>query len=91
MLFSLKNDCITYQKLVDKIFEHQKGRNVEVYVDDGTVKSLTKEAHAVDLGETFATLRKHQMKLNPKKCVFGVQSGKFLGFMASERGDRRKP
>ena len=26
------------------------------------------------------------MKLNPKKCVFGVQSGKFLGFMIGSRG-----
>ena len=26
------------------------------------------------------------MKLNPSKCVFGVVSGKFLGFMVSQRG-----
>ena len=26
------------------------------------------------------------MKLNPSKCVFGVASGKFLGFMVSQRG-----
>ena len=25
------------------------------------------------------------MKLNPSKCVFGVASGKFLGFMVSQR------
>ena len=41
----------TYQKLVDKIFDHQKGRNVEVYVDDSIVKSLTEETHVVDLGK----------------------------------------
>lgn len=70
---------------MDKIFEHQKGRNVELYVDDSIVKSLTEEAHIVDLEETFATLRQYQMKLNPKKCVFGVRSGKFLEFMVSER------
>ncbi|XP_010666430.2 uncharacterized protein LOC104883586 [Beta vulgaris subsp. vulgaris] len=86
MPFGLKNAGATYQKLVDKIFEHQKGRNVEVYVDDSIVKSLTEEDHIVDLEETFETVRQHQMKLNPKKCVFGVRSGKFLGFMVSERG-----
>jgi len=26
------------------------------------------------------------MKLNPSKCTFGVMSGKFLGFMVSQRG-----
>lgn len=79
MPFGLKNASATYQKLVDKIFEHKKGRNVEVYVNDSIVKSLTEEEHVVDLEETFATLRQHQMKLNPKKCVFGVRSGKLLG------------
>ncbi|XP_021733169.1 cylicin-2-like [Chenopodium quinoa] len=42
--------------------------------------------HVKDLAETFATLRKHQLKLNPKKCIFGVKSGKFLGFMVNKRG-----
>jgi len=26
------------------------------------------------------------LKLNPKKCVFGVEEGKFLGFLLTERG-----
>ena len=26
------------------------------------------------------------MKLNPEKCTFGVEAGKFLGFMVSQRG-----
>ena len=26
------------------------------------------------------------MKLNPTKCTFGVASGKFLGFMVTQRG-----
>ena len=31
------------------------------------------------------------MKLNPSKCVFGVVSGKFLGFMVSQRGIEANP
>ena len=31
------------------------------------------------------------MKLNPSKCVFGVASGKFLGFMVSQRGIEANP
>ena len=31
------------------------------------------------------------MKLNPSKCAFGVSSGKFLGFMVSQRGIEANP
>ena len=68
------------------MFRPQIGRNVEVYIDDMLVKSLDEEKHLDNLRETFDTLRRHQMKLNPSKCAFGVSSGKFLGFMISQRG-----
>ena len=68
------------------MFIKQIGRNMEVYVDDMLVKSKEELAHLDDLKETFATLKQYQMKLNLNKCVFGVASGKFLGFMVSQRG-----
>ena len=83
MPFRLKNAGATYQRLVNKMFSKQIGRNMEVYMDDMLVKSKEELAHLDDLGETFATLRQYQMKLNPSKCTFGVASGKFLGFMVS--------
>ena len=45
-----------------------------------------REDHIEDLRETFANLRKHGLKLNPEKCVFGVRRGKLLGCMITERG-----
>jgi hypothetical protein len=39
-----------------------------------------------NLKETFDNLRKSKMIINPKKCVFGVSSGKLLGYMVSSRG-----
>ena len=39
-----------------------------------------------DLKETFDTLCSYNMKLNPGKCTFRVMTGKFLGFMVSQRG-----
>jgi hypothetical protein len=72
-------------------FHDQIGRNVEVYVDDMLVKSKKDEDHLIDLKETFQTLRRYNMKLNPAKCVFGVSSGKFLGFMVSQRGIEANP
>ena len=81
--FGLKNAEATYQRLVNKMFNKQIGRNMEVYVDDMLVKSKEELAHLDDLQETFTSLKQYQIKLNPSKCVFGVVSGKFLGFMVS--------
>ena len=44
-----------------------------------------------DLEETFANLRKINLKLNPKKCVFGVPFGKLLGFFVSHQGIESNP
>ena len=86
MPFGLKNAGATYQRLVNQMFKKQIGRNVEVYVDDMLVKSREEEDHLDDLRKTFNTLRQYNMKLNPSKCAFGVSSGKFLGFIVSQRG-----
>ena len=91
MPFDLKNAGSTYQRLVNHMFRPQIGRNVEVYVDDMLVKSLDEGSHLDDLEETFETLRRYKMKLNPSKCAFGVSSGKFLGFMVSQRGIEANP
>ena len=86
MSFGLKNARATYQRLVNKMFSKQIGRNMEVYVDDMLVKSKEELTHLDNLEETFTTLRQYQMKLKPSKCAFGVVLRKFLGFMVSQRG-----
>ncbi|XP_070042471.1 uncharacterized protein [Nicotiana tomentosiformis] len=50
------------------------------------VKFLNAGDHLKHLQETFDILREHNMKLNAEKCAFGVSSGKFLGFLVSQRG-----
>src|SRR6187399_1239540 len=69
----------------------QLGRNAEAYVYD--IVGKTKEATTLiqDLEETFANLRKVKLCLNPEKCVFGVPSGKLLGFLVSHRGIEANP
>ena len=44
------------QRLMNRMFAHQIGRNVEVYVDDMLVKSIQEDEHLSDLQETFDTL-----------------------------------
>ena len=91
MPFGLKNASATYQRLMNRMFAPQIGRNVQVYVDYMLVKSRREEDYLEDLKETFDTLRSYNMKLNLGKCAFGVMAGKFLGFMVSQRGIEANP
>ena len=86
MPFKLKNAGVMYQRLMNKMFVHQIGRNVQVYIDNMLVKSVQEDDHLSDLRETFDTLQTYNMKLNPSKCAFRVTARKFLGFMVSQRG-----
>jgi len=44
-----------------------------------------------DLHEVFKALRGANTKLNPKKCVFEIEGGKFPGFMLTHMGIEAKP
>ncbi|KAK8970549.1 hypothetical protein KSP40_PGU010730 [Platanthera guangdongensis] len=63
--FGLNNAGATYQRMMDQVFREQKGRNLEVYVDDLIFKSRDVDSHLQDLEETFGTLQKYKMRLNP--------------------------
>ena len=91
MPFGLKNTGATYQRLVNRMFQKQIGASMELYIDDMLVKSTTVELHITHLSEAFQILREYNMKLNPAKCVFGVSTGKFLGFIVNNRGNEANP
>ena len=76
---------------MQRCLHEQLGRNVHVYVDDIAVMSRKQADLLEDLRETFDNLHTYMMKLNPKKCVFGVPTGKLLGFIVSERGIEVNP
>src|SRR3954471_17768415 len=69
----------------------QIGRNIEVYIDDVIVKTRDSSTLIRDLRETFDNLKRYQIKLNPKKCFFGVPGGQVLGYLISARGIEAKP
>ena len=91
MSFGLKNAGSTYQKMINKMFEPQLSKNIEVYIDDMVVKSKVVSDQVGDLGSIFETLREHKLRLNASKCSFGVGSGKFLGYMVTHRGIEVNP
>jgi len=55
------------------------------------VTSQAKDQHLADLEELFTTITKYRLKLNPEKCVFRVEAGKFWGFLLIERGIEANP
>lgn len=87
MHIRLKTARAAYQSLVDKIFQNQIGRSVEVYVEDMVIKSKNETTLSRDFDETLKTLEKSQMKLNPTKCTFVTQEGQLLGYYVTREGN----
>jgi hypothetical protein len=91
MSFGLKNAGATFQRSMDTAFSQQIGRNLEVYIDDLVAKTKEGNSHADDLEEILSQVRRYRIRLNPAKCSFGVQAGKFLGFLLTRRGIEANP
>ncbi|XP_057730621.1 uncharacterized protein LOC130945952 [Arachis stenosperma] len=73
------------------IFHDLIRKTVEVYVDDILAKITRPDDLLNDLARVFASLRQHGMRLNPLKCAFAMEAGKFLGFMITQRGVEANP
>ena len=86
MPFWMKNAGATYQRVATTLFHDMMHRDVEVYVDYMIVKSRDRADHWAALERFFQRIRCFRLRLNPKKCTFGVTSGKLLGYMIIERG-----
>src|SRR3954468_8177173 len=86
MPFRVKNARETYQCTMQRCLNDQIKSNVHVNIDGIEVMSKKKETLISDLEETFASLRKFNMTLNPKKCFFEIPARKLLGFIVFERG-----
>ncbi|XP_022041597.1 uncharacterized protein LOC110944195 [Helianthus annuus] len=91
MPFGLKNAGATYQRLMDKTFAGDIGKHIEVYIDDLVVKSPEEDQMLKDIEKTFNSLRSVNMKLNPAKCSFSMEEGKFLGFIVTNGGFKVNP
>jgi hypothetical protein len=72
MSFGLRNAGATYQQCMQHVIGDHIRRTVEAYVDDIVVKTRKADDLVNDLRVAFNCLRANGVKLNPKKCVFGV-------------------
>jgi hypothetical protein len=91
MPYGLKNALPTFVQAMSKTFGDLIRDRVEVYVDDIVVKTKRRSTLVEDLTLVFYKLRATRTKLNPDKCVFGVSTGKLLGFLVSHRGIEANP
>ncbi|XP_021990933.1 uncharacterized protein LOC110887663 [Helianthus annuus] len=91
MPFGLRNAGATYQRVMDRVFGEDIGKTVEVYMDDLVIMSQEEETMLANIQCTFDSLRNVNLKLNPTKCSFGMEEGKFLGFIVTRDGFKVNP
>jgi hypothetical protein len=84
MPFELINVGETFKRAMDVDFWGLINKYMVVYVDVLTVYSKNKEYHIQHLTQIFERCRKYGISLNPKKNIFGVEEGKFLGHIISQ-------
>lgn len=86
MSFRLRNTRATYQRAMNLIFHDMIGKFLEIYINDVVIKFHDFNKHLEDLERGFICMCKHQLKMNPLKCAFGISVGNFLGFLIHQRG-----
>ncbi|XP_021996094.1 uncharacterized protein LOC110893290 [Helianthus annuus] len=91
MRFGLRNAGATYQGLMDTVFKNDIGKTVEVYMDNLAIMSHEEDSMLNNIQRTFDSLRSVNLKLNPTKCSFGMEEGKFLGFIVTREGFKVNP
>jgi hypothetical protein len=86
MYFSLINAGSMFQRAMDFSFKYLIQKIIETYQDDLTIVSRERESHVSHLRTIFEKCRKYGVSLNPKTSIFGVDKGKILGHIVSNKG-----
>ena len=88
--FGLKNVGATFQRAMSYAF-HDIKSIVQLYLDDLLAKSQQCQDHMDHLQQIFVRCRHYNIRLNPHKCIFRVESGLLLGFIVANDGIRVDP
>eukprot|EP00253_Pinus_taeda_P030841 PITA_30841 len=88
--FGLKNAGATFQRAMSYAF-HDIKHIVQPYLDDLPAHSLHRADHLIHLRAIFMRCRHYRIRLNPHKCVFCIETGRFLGFVVSKANIRVDP
>lgn len=91
MPFELTNAPMTFQGLMNTIFQHILRKCVLVFVDDILIYSKTLQEHLSHLTKVFSILQQHHLYLKLSKCSFAQQSLEYLGHIISGQGVATDP
>ena len=91
MPFGLKNARATYQRMVNKVFQSQIGRNLEVYVDDMITKSKQAFEHAADLRKTLTNSEETKCDLIQTSVCLGSLEGSVSAFLWTKEESKQIP
>ena len=88
--FGLKNAGAAFERAMSYAF-HNIHNVVQPYLDDLLAHSTLCKDHPKHLRQIFLRCRRYNIRLNPHKCVFCVDSGRLLGFIVSKDGIQLDP
>nr|GEW41208.1 RNA-directed DNA polymerase like [Tanacetum cinerariifolium] len=74
----------TVPRMMERVLADQKGQNVEVYLKELMVKSKSEQSLLLDVQETLDKLHRVNIKTEPSRCTFGMEEGKFLGYVITK-------
>lgn len=86
MPLGLRSSSHTFNRVMSIALADLIGKILYIFLDDIIVYSKSIPEHMERLQTVFDTLRKHNLKLSPKKCNLLQLSLPFLGFVISEKG-----
>ena len=86
MPFGLCNAPAMFQRLMEFVLDGMLWKNCFLYIDDVLVCSKTLDEHLTHLTEVFRRLRKANLRLKLKKCMFLHPKVQYLGHVISREG-----
>ena len=86
MSFGLINVGATFHKDMDIAFIGRINKSIVVYLNDITIYSKNREDHFPHLNVILEQCRWYEISLNPKKSIFAMEEGTFLGHVIYPEG-----
>ncbi|GKC47072.1 hypothetical protein Tco_1064794 [Tanacetum coccineum] len=72
----LKNSAATLQRMMEKVLTDQRGRNVEIYLEEIVVKRKSELDLVQDVQKSLRKLKRVNIKIDPAMSSFGVKEGR---------------